>query len=541
MEIFRMDDRAHRAARRVEGRLAASGIALGRLVRLKPAKHDARQHRSIAEEHRALADALAASQEALGLLARDAGDADAEAILAFQIALLEDDNLAAPAFALIKAGEAANRAWSKAIDPEIASYEEASDPYFRARASDLRDLRDRVLRHLAGEAEQTVPAGVIVAADDMPPSMFLATDWRDGGLVLRRGSPSSHVAILARSRGVPMIVGVDVEHLENGTDALLDGDAGLLVIDPDGNMRAVYRQRRPKQSEARKAVASFNGPALTASGERVRVMINVTGLAELEDLDPAHVDGIGLMRTEFLFQGREKLPTEEEQYQIYRRMVEWAAGKPVTIRTLDAGGDKPIMGLTQPGDLNPFLGVRGVRLSLRHLDVFREQLRALARAAVAGNLKVMIPMVTVPEELDQCRALFEQAVEDLRREGREAQMPPLGMMVEVPAAALTIEDFNADFFSIGSNDLIQYVTAASRDEPQLADLARPSRAVFSLIGHVVDYADRSGRETSLCGDLAGDPGQVAALLDQGLRTFSVTPGALGPVRAAIARYSGPST
>jgi phosphotransferase system enzyme I (PtsI) len=395
-----------------------------------------------------------------------------------------------------------------------------------------------VLRHLAGEADQSVPSGVIVAADDMPPSTFLATDWRDGGLVLRRGSPSSHVAILARSRGVPMIVGVDIDHLEHGTDALLDADAGLLIVDPDTNMRASFSQRRAEQSKARQAAGSFNGPALTATGELVRVMINVTGLAELEGLDPAHVDGIGLMRTEFLFQGREKLPTEEEQYQIYRRMLEWAAGKPVTIRTLDAGGDKPIEGLTQPGDMNPFLGVRGVRLSLRHLDVFREQLRALARAAVAGNLKVMIPMVTVPEELDRCRTLLEQALEELRREGREAQLPPLGMMVEVPAAALTIEDFNADFFSIGSNDLIQYVTAASRDEPQLADLARPSRAVFHLIGHVVDYADSAGRETSLCGDLAGDPGQVAALLDQGLRIFSVAPGAVGPVKAAIARYSG---
>jgi phosphoenolpyruvate-protein phosphotransferase (PTS system enzyme I) len=535
-----MDRRTHRAAHRVEGRFAAPGIALGPLVRLAAPKHDSRQHRSAAEEYRALVDALAASQVALTVLTREVGDADAEAILSFQIALLEDDNLAAPAFALIAGGEAASRAWSAAIDPEIASYEAADDPYFRARASDLRDLRDRVLRHLAGEADQAVPAGVIVAADDMPPSMFLATDWRDGGLVLRRGSPSSHVAILARSRGVPVVVGVDVDHLENGADALLDGDAGLLIINPDSDMRAHYGQRRAEQSEARQAMASFNGPALTASGEPVRVMINVTGLAELTDIDPAHVDGIGLMRTEFLFQDREKLPTEEEQYQIYRRMVEWAAGKPVTIRTLDAGGDKPIAGLTEPGDINPFLGVRGVRLSLRHLDVFRAQLRALARAAVAGNLKVMIPMVTVPEELDRCRALLEEAFADLLREGREAQMPPLGMMVEVPAAALTIEDFNADFFSIGSNDLIQYVAAASRDEPQLADLARPSRAVFGLIRHVVDYADRCGRETSLCGDLAGDPEQVAALLDQGLRTFSVAPGALGPVRAAISRYNGPA-
>jgi phosphotransferase system enzyme I (PtsI) len=533
-----MDDRTHRASLRVEGRSAAPGIALGPLVRLAPTKHDIRQYRSAAEEHQALVDALAAAHGDLTALVREVGDDEAEAILAFQIALLEDDNLAAPAFALIAGGEVANRAWSAALALQIASYDRASDPYFRARASDLRDLRDRVLRHLAGEAAQTVPAGVIVAADDMPPSMFLATDWRDGGLVLRRGSPSSHVAILARSRGVPMIVGVDVDHLENGRDALLDGDAGLLIVDPDTDTRATYCRRRAEQAEVLQAVASFDGPALTASGELVRVMINVTGLAELEGLDPARVDGIGLMRTEFLFQGREQLPTEEEQYRIYQRMLEWAAGRPVTIRTLDAGGDKPIAGLTQPGDMNPFLGVRGVRLSLRRLDVFRVQLRALARAAVAGNLKVMIPMVTVPEELDRCRTLLEQAVEELRREGREAQLAPLGMMVEVPEAALTIEDFRADFFSIGSNDLIQYVAAASRDEPQLADLARPSRAVFNLIGHVVNYGNRSGREASLCGDLAGDPAQVAALLDQGLRTFSVAPGALGPVRAAIARYSG---
>jgi phosphotransferase system enzyme I (PtsI) len=337
-----------------------------------------------------------------------------------------------------------------------------------------------------------------------------------------------------------MIVGVDVDHFENGSDAVLDGGAGLLVVDPDCETRTMYDRRRTEQAELRKTAASFVGPARTAIGETVQVMINVTGLAELSDLDPARVDGIGLMRTEFLFQERERLPTEEEQYRIYRSMVEWAAGKPVTIRTLDAGGDKPVAGLTQPGDMNPFLGVRGVRLSLLHREVFRVQLRALARAAAVGNLKVMIPMVTVPEEFALCRALFEQAFEELRREGLEARLPPLGMMVEVPAAALAIEDFDADFFSIGSNDLIQYVMAASRDEPQLADLARPSRAVFDLIGHVVDCADRSGREASLCGDLAGDPEQVAALLDQGLRIFSVAPGALGPVKAAIARYSGPS-
>src|SRR6202047_3074034 len=349
-----MDDRTHRKAHRIEGRSAAPGIALGPLVRLAPARHDARPNRSPAEERQALVDALAASQADLTVLAREVGDADAEAILSFQIALLEDDNLAAPGFARIAGGEVASRACSAAIDAEIASFDDADDAYFRARASDLRDLRDRVLRHLAGEADQALPSGAIVAADDMPPSMFLATACRDGGLVLRRGSPSSHVAILARSRGVPMIVGVDVDRLENGTDALLDGDAGLLIVNPDSDTRAVYDQRRAEQSKARQAMTSFKGPVLTATGELVQVMINVTGLAELEGLDPSHVDGIGLMRTEFLFQGREKLPTEEEQYQIYRRMVEWAAGRPVTIRTLDAGGDKPINGLTKGGEINHF-------------------------------------------------------------------------------------------------------------------------------------------------------------------------------------------
>src|ERR1700694_4756117 len=318
-----MDDRTHRAAHRIEGRSAAPGIALGPLVRLAPVKHDARQHRSATEERQALLDALAASQLALTVLVREAGDADAEAILSFQIALLEDDNLAAPAFARIAGGEAANRAWNAAIDPEIASYDGASDPYFRARASDLRDLRDRVLRHLAGETDQTVPSGVIVAADDMPPSTFLATDWRDGGLVLRRGSPSSHVAILARSRGVPMIVGVDLDRLDDGSEALLDGETGLLMVNPDAEMRAEYCRRRAEQAESRKATASFNAPPRTAAGEPVRVMINVPGLAELATLDREHVDGIGLMRTEFLFHGRDKLPTEDEQYRIYRRTLEW--------------------------------------------------------------------------------------------------------------------------------------------------------------------------------------------------------------------------
>ena len=522
------------APRRLSGRSASPGVAVGALVRLTEVAPIAAAKQSVAEAQAALESALAAAQEALTVLTAELDDADAQAVLALQLALLDDPTLTAPAFAAIARGEPAMAAWRAAIDAEIASYDAASDPYFRARGADLRDLRDRVLR---GQSEQVLPAGAIVAADDIPPSRFLATDWGDGGLVLRRGSPTSHVAILARSRGIPMVVGVTLDQVETGQEAVLDADAGVLIIDPDPQTRRAFDLRRAAQAQARQhGDPEVLGPGVTASGETVAVLINVAGPAELEALDPAHTDGIGLVRTEFLFAGRDRFPDEDEQYAIYRRLLDWAAGRPVTIRTLDAGGDKPLPGLTRSGETNPFLGVRGVRLSLRHPDVFAVQLRALARAAAAGDLKVMVPMVTVPQELSRCRVLLAQAVVEVTRARREARLPPLGMMVEVPAAALTIEDFDADFYSIGSNDLIQYTAAASRDEPELEDLSGPSRAVLGLIRRVVDVARLKARGVSLCGDLAADPAHVSLLLDQGLRELSVSASALRAVKAAIARY-----
>ena len=234
---------------------------------------------------------------------------------------------------------------------------------------------------------------------------------------------------------------------------MLDAQNGLLILDPDPTTRQAFDRQRTTYALQQVADARYlETDARTGSGERVRVMINVAGPDDVKDLDPAYVDGIGLVRTEFLFHGRDRLPDEEEQYRVYRRLVEWADGKPVTIRTLDAGGDKPIPGLTRERESNPFLGVRGVRLSLRHPQVLGVQLRALARAAIGSNLKVMIPMVTLPEELERCREMLDHAVQELAREGIPAAIPTLGMMVEVPAAALAVEEFAADFYSIGSND-----------------------------------------------------------------------------------------
>jgi len=483
-----------------------------------------------------MASAVAAAQRSLTELSAHAADDNAATILAFQLAFLEDDEITRPTRAAIEAGQPADAAWRQVMDRLIEDYDAAEDPYFRGRAADLRDLRDRVLDALAGTAQQPIPPGAIVLAEDLAPSRFLATEWGAGGLVLQKGGTTGHVAILARARGVPMLVGVDLSRVEACDEALLDAHAGSLVLGPDAPSRHDFERRRVVHAARAEADAAHLAPdARTASGERVQVLINVARPEELEAIDVQHVDGIGLVRTEFLFHGREQLPDEEEQYRAYRHIVEWAQGRPVTIRTLDAGGDKPIPGLTRTGEGNPFLGVRGVRLSLRRRDVLRVQLRALARAATHGNLKIMVPMVAVADELTQCRQLLTQAVRELEASGVPAALPPLGMMVEVPAAALAIADFDAEFYSIGSNDLLQYLMAASRDEPELADLARPGPAFWRLLGEMTAHGRLAAREVSLCGDLASDARYVSQLLRYGLRTLSVAPAALAAVKAAVHR------
>lgn len=522
---------------RLTGTSAAPGLAAGRLVRLAVTERARRRRGTPEEERQSLAAAAQSARQALAALAADAAGEEAAAILAFQVEMLEDDALAAPAYEAIRGGAAADAAWQQALDAEIADYESSSHAYFRGRAADLRDLRDRVLDALCGGAAQPIPAGAILAAEDLAPSQFLATDWRGGGLVLRRGSATSHVAILARSRGVPMLVGVDVGQVNGRGEGLLDGEEGVLIVDPDEEERDAFERRRAAHAARLAAeTAHLATEAKTASGERVRVMINVARPEELDSIDPAHADGIGLVRTEFLFHGRERLPDEEEQARVYRRILEWARGRPVTIRTLDAGGDKPVAGLTRAGESNPFLGVRGVRLSLARPEVLGVQLRALARAATAGELKVMLPMISTPEELARCRALLVHAIAELDARGVAAARPALGIMVEVPIAALEIERFDADFYSIGSNDLIQYLNAVSRDEPELAHLARPSSGLWRLIRGVCEHGARTGREVSLCGDLASDPRCVPALLECGLRALSVAAAALAPVKAAVARH-----
>jgi phosphotransferase system enzyme I (PtsI) len=331
-----------------------------------------------------------------------------------------------------------------------------------------------------------------------------------------------------------MIVGVGgLPAALAGNEALVDADSGEVVLDPDSAARAAFLDRKEAAAaDAADLSVWLDREAVTADGTRVTVHLNIANVNELDGLDPRFCDGIGLVRTELLFAG---LPDEQTQYEVYRRIAEWTDGRPVTIRTLDAGADKPIPGVTMEAESNPFLGLRGIRLSMRHPAMFLVQLRALARAAVHGAVRIMLPMVTIPQELNVARHLLDEAMAGLAGEGVPARRPPLGIMVEVPAAAIAIDLFDADFFSIGSNDLTQYVTAAGRDIGSVADLADPlNPAVLRLIASVAQFGRSAGREVSLCGDAGADPAVVAHLLRAGLRSLSVAPTALARAKQAIA-------
>jgi phosphotransferase system enzyme I (PtsI) len=523
----------------LRGTPVSPGLARGPLVLLaEDVRSVVRRPGSAEEESSRFRAAIAAASSELAALTERADDTEAETILAFQVAMLDDPVVTGPALTAIAAGATAEQAWRNAMELQIREYHEADDLYFRARASDLRDMRDRVLCQLAGAPATTIAPGSIVVATDLPPSRFLEIAWDGGGVALTQGSPNSHVAMLARSRGVPMLIGVEQADLRGHTEALIDTENAVLVASPDGKVATDFAWRQQRDEIARGEAERFlRTPAVTANGERVQVLINVADGSELDQLDPSCCDGIGLVRTELMLRDANDLENEEKEYQGYCRIMRWANGRPVTIRTLDAGGDKPIAGYTVASESNPFLGVRGLRLSLLHPEVLTTQLRALARAASLGALKIMVPMVTSPRELDYVRVLLESSIAHLRQERVECAVPELGMMVEVPAAALAIDLFDADFFSIGSNDLIQYVTASSRDSSPLAPLQDPLQpAVLRLIHEVVEHANAHGIPVSLCGDMASDVRCIPALLGVGLRCLSVAPAAVARVKSAIARH-----
>ena len=542
---------AHRS-RGVPGVVASPGLAIGVLYTPGESSGPSRTAGNPREERAALDEALAQALAELELLAGGTGEL-ARDVIGFQVSLLRDVEFLEPVRLQVDAGVAADRAWERHLAEEIADCESAPTAYLRDRAADLRDLRGRVARAFEGDgSHDELPEQCIVVADELTPSRFLELDpSRAVAVATRAGSPASHVAMLARAHGVPMLVqlGCAPGDLQPGTEAIVDADAdsgagadrGYLVLAPRPTAREHYARRiDARRVREREAARQASRPVRTRDGTPVRVLLNVDDPARLSGVEPSFCDGIGLTRTEFLFHRAPGLPDaglpgEETQLDCYRRLVAWADGRPVTVRTLDAGGDKPIPGLTMDGESNPFLGLRGVRLSLSRPEVFATQLRALARAAAGGEVKVMLPMVTKPAELEEARRLLGGEVKALREAGIEAAMPRLGMMIEVPAAALTVDAFDADFFSIGTNDLTQYVLAAGRDSSAVADLLDPLHpAVLELVERVASACARSGREVSVCGEMAAHAEGRRALFEAGIRVFSVPPAALASTKAALA-------
>jgi phosphoenolpyruvate-protein phosphotransferase (PTS system enzyme I) len=516
------------------GMPASAGFAIGPVFcAARCEKGHYTRHKSTDAEYAHLVHSIElATETTVGLM--DRAEGDAADILEFQVAMLGDDTFAESARALIDDGMAADLAWTQVLDAEIENYAQSEEEYFRARTADLTDIRDRVLRQLRGDDEEQIPEAVIYLADDITPSTFLFHDWKGGGIVLRQGSATSHVAMLARQRGVPMITGIGGGHVDSGLPSILDAQTGRFIIQPDDASIMAWKDDWGAFERRATVAARFAPkPARTADSQPIAVHVNIADPQETEAIDIAHVDGVGLMRTEFLY--NTGLPDEETQYAAYAKVLKWAGSKPVTIRTADAGGDKPVPGFTE-AESNPFLGVRGIRLCLAKPHVFRVQIRALLRAGVHGNLKIMLPMVSVPDEIEQTRALFQEEMRKLETAGVAFAPPELGIMVEVPSVAITPERFNkAAFFSIGSNDLTQYVMAASRDSGALARIAEASNpAVLSLIANVAQYGLKNDIPVSLCGDAGSDTALIPLLLKAGLRSVSVAASRIGMVKAAIA-------
>ena len=525
------------------GQVASEGIVIGCSLNIS-SDHD----HSISEDDdsaETLSQAINISKTQLQKLIDSNKKIEGE-ILEFQISLLEDSEFLKPLFTSDDLNESASISWCNMLDELISEYSSEDDSYFRARSEDLKDLKQRVLHNLNGKGfSELIQADAnprnskdkIVITKELTPSQFIETNWENClGIVLIKNSPNSHVAILAKSKGIPMLTGADLDlhRINSNATVILDCVKGDLILEPNRETVGIYKTKISKYRQEKDYEKTLLAkPAISEDGVTVQVLLNVDDLLSTPEFPPEYCDGVGLTRTEFMFT-RGYLPDEEEQLQYYSKLIYWAKGKPVTFRTMDAGGDKPIQQLTPEKEINPFLGLRGVRLSLANEPVFRTQLRALARASCLGEVKVMIPMVTKNSEIQAVRKMLHDEVAKLIDSGVKAKAPQLGMMVEVPIAAMQIEDFDVDFYSIGSNDLIQYITAASRDNHSVANLYHADYpALWQLIATVAAHGKAVGREVSVCGNIAGDSNYTAKLLSAGIRCLSVSATSIAPVKAAV--------
>ncbi len=493
-----------------------------------------------AAERSALDAGVALARDRVAKAAATGAEAQ-RSILAAHLAFLEDVELLASAYRHVAAGRSAGFAWSEAIAAQREILLGTGDARFAERAADLADIRRQVLLAMGGDGEpstRSTPPGAILLAEDILPSQVAAlTPGSVGGIVLIRGGATSHAAIIAGSIGVPMVVatGDKLRQVADSTAVALDAPAGLVHIAPDAGFVAHFHDRMAHADSRRnEALASAQDACHAVDGHRIEILANCGTVADAEFAAAQGADGSGLVRTEFLFLDRREAPDEEEQFANYQAIAAALSGRPVTVRLLDIGGDKPAPYLPLAHEANPMLGLRGIRATLAHPALLDTQLRAILRVQPAGQCRIMVPMVTGAHELRAVREAANRAADDL---GLGAT-PRIGAMIETPAAAVTADLIaaEADFLSIGTNDLTQYTLAMDRENPALAvqvDALHP--AVLRLVGQACQAGARFRRPVGVCGGLASDPLGVPILLGLGANELSVVPAFIPEAKALVRR------
>lgn len=542
----------------IEGTGVSPGVAAGRAIVARQQARDIRYtiaQSAVDRERQRLKQARAAAREELGEIrdrvSQAAGPGHASLFEA-QILMIDDPLFAGRAEELIRA-ERLNAEWAvrRASDELTRLFEASDDELLRERKGDLADVVGRVERCLRpGGTEllqlvSELEPPLVIVADELPPSVAAQVDWkRVSGLAMDTGSPTHHTIILVRSLGVPAVAGLHAatQWIAPGAEIALDGTTGDVAIDPHPELLESWRAREQERAEAARALAPLRDrPAATLDGERVVLEANVELIEELARVRESGAEGIGLYRSEFLLETQPAGAVDEDaQYAVYRTLVEAMAPAPVTIRTFDAGEDGLRRFGGRPGRRRSRLGLRGIRLTLSEPELFATQLRALLRASVHGQLRILLPFVSSVEEIDSARAALASAAEAV---GVDPASVPLGAMIEVPSAALTADLLAgaADFLSVGTNDLIQYTLAVDRTDDRVTALYAPHHpAILRLLAAVARAARRQHCPVSVCGEMAADPATLGLLVGMGYRTFSMRPAAVPLAKDALGRISAAS-
>ena len=534
---------------------ASPGIAIGKAVVVEKKQprltgvilqSEEEAQREVQRFEQAVTSAVAEVKEVMDKLAAHDGPTE---VLEIQIELLQDEQIIADVFDKITSErKTANDAVMEVIATAATTLRDLDDAYLRERAADVEEAGNRMLMELDPSLKPTeliVAKNTVLVGEDITPMDILSVDIAKViGLVTRTGGKTSHAAIVAKARGIPAVVGCGeaLASVKHGDILIVDGSEGMLIVNPTVEMLDEYTTKQNVFSSQAGALGALKDTvAVTTDGVRVRLMANISNAADLEASFAFGAEGCGLLRTELLFMGRTTLPSEEEQFEFYKSVALQANGKPVIVRTLDIGGDKPLPYLHLPAEQNPFLGYRAIRICLDRKDIFITQLRAILRASAFGDLKIMFPMISDVSEIEQAGAILEDVKTTLLSTATPFNAAiEVGIMIEIPSAAVMADILarEVDFFSIGTNDLCQYTLAVDRMNEQVKHLYDPfNPGVLRLIQNVIEQGNKHHHHTGMCGEMAGDVMATLLLLGMGLREFSMSAASIPYVKNLVLNTS----